>query len=61
MATYSFLKDINLRGRKQSQDFIRALERSREKKEKEVKLSRPVSDMSREEIRKIFEPKRNEA
>lgn len=60
MATNSFLKTINLQGRKQSQEFIRALEKSKEKGEKEVRISRPVSDMSREEIRKLFDTKREE-
>lgn len=61
MATSSFLKTINLQGRKQSQDFIKALEKSKEKREKEVRMSRPASDMSREEIRKLFGTKREEA
>lgn len=61
MATKSFLKNINLRGETQSKAFIRALERSKVTKEKEVILSRPASDMSREEIRQIFRPERKEA
>ncbi len=60
MATNSFLKNINLREPKQCKDFIRALERSKERKEKEVHFSRPVSDMSREEIRKRFTAGENE-
>lgn len=54
MATNSFLKNINLREPKQCKDFIRALEKSKEKREKEIQFSRPVSDMSRDEIRKRF-------
>ena len=54
MATKSFLKDISLRGQQQSKEFIRALEKSKATKEKEVIFSRPVSDMSREEARAIF-------
>lgn len=61
MATKSFLKNINLRGENQSKAFIRALERSKDTKEKDVILSRPASDMSREEIRKVFKPERKEA
>ena len=54
MATKSFLKNISLRGQQQSKEFIRALEKSKATKEKEVEFSRPVSDMSREEVQKIF-------
>lgn len=61
MATKSFLKTVSLRGEKQCKDFIRALEKSKSTQEKEVILSRPASDMSREEIRKIFKAERQES
>ncbi len=60
MATKSFLKNVSLRGEKQCKDFILALEKSRSTKEKEVILSRPASDMTREEIRHIFKTETQE-
>lgn len=54
MATKSFMKNLDLRGERQCKEFIRALEKSRDTREKEVNLSRPASDMSREEMRKLF-------
>lgn len=57
MATSSFLKDVRLKSKKQAQNLIRALETSQAKPEKQVVFSRPVSDMSPDEIRKTFSPK----
>ena len=54
MATKSFLKNVRLHGEKDCKKFIRALEKSKDTKSKEVQLSRPASEMSREEIRNIF-------
>ena len=54
MATKSFQKSINIHGEKKSKAFIRAIERSKNTKEKNVILSQPTSDMTREEIRRAF-------
>lgn len=56
MATKSFLKNVNLHGRRECQDFIRALERSDETpgramtKDSELK----AHDMSKDVIRRVF-------
>lgn len=60
MATKSFLKNVSIRGERQSKEFIRALEKSKSKKSKEVTLSRPVSDMTKEEAKHLFGEKENE-
>ena len=54
MATKSFLKTINLRSTKQCQAFIKALETSQAHKEKPVVYSKTVSEMDKEQIRKVF-------
>ena len=58
MATKSFLKDVHINGKKQAYDFIRALETSKQKPEKTVIMSRSVSDMTVDEMHKLFEQKR---
>lgn len=54
MATSSFLKNVTLRGAKQCQAFIKALEKSKSCKENPVMYSKTVSDMDKEQIQKIF-------
>lgn len=58
MATKSFLKTVTFQNKKQSQDFIRALERSERKATSPVQMSRPVSNMTREEMRELFGAKK---
>ena len=58
MATKSFLKTVTFQNKKQSQDFIRALERSERKSTSPVRMSRPVSNMTREEMRALFGAKK---
>ena len=54
MATTSFLKNVNLKGRKQCQAFIRALEKSSLSSPKQVIYSKTVSDMDSAQILKVF-------
>lgn len=54
VATKSFLKSVNLHGKKQCEGFIKALESSQSAPRKNVVYSKTVSDMSREQIQKIF-------
>ena len=55
MATKSFLKNVRLHGRKESQAFSRALERSEEALTVQADPSTPrAKDMDKEAIRKIF-------
>ena len=62
MATKSFLKTVNLQGRRQCQDFIRAVERSQQhsaEKSQHAADSEPIKarDLTPEQIRKIFHEK----
>lgn len=56
MATKSFLKNVNLRTKRESQAFIRALERSDEA-QKNAQADKPqvvARDMDKATIRRIF-------
>ena len=55
MATKSFLKNVHLHGRKQMENFIKALESSKESQPKQVIMSRQVKDMTPDEMRKYFQ------
>lgn len=54
MATSSIYKDINAKDKISIRKLVNALEKSSVSKPNDVVMSRPVSDMSREEIRKLF-------
>lgn len=54
MATKSFLKTVNLRGEEQAESFLRAAESSKAHQGKNAEHSRRVTDMNREQIRKMF-------
>ncbi len=54
MATKSILKSINIRTRNAAESLARAMENAHTKKSTPVKMSRPVSDASDEDIRKMF-------
>lgn len=55
MATKSFLKNVHLHRRKQTENFIKALESSKESQPKQVIMSRQVKDMTPDEMRKYFQ------
>lgn len=64
MATQSFLKTVTLRGKKDAQAFIKAVERSREFEPEQKKgyERQQVKDMDVETIRKMFcEPQRDDS
>lgn len=56
MATKSFLKNVNLHGRRECQDFIRALERSDEMPGRVAPTDEGLKahEMSKDVIRKMF-------
>ena len=59
MATKSFLKTVNLHGRKQCQDFIRAVEQSQHARVEQTSCITDLRfvkarDLTPEQIRKIF-------
>lgn len=54
MATKSFLKNVNLRSRSQCESFIKAVERSQERKPQKIDMANRTKDMNKDQIRKIF-------
>lgn len=55
MATSSIFKDVKPRDKIAVLKLVRALERSSESRATEVVMSRPVSEMTKSEIQKLFE------
>lgn len=54
MATKSILKTIHIKKRKSAISLVRALETASGKAEKEVTMSSPCSEATREEIQQIY-------
>ncbi len=54
MATSSIFRELRPKDKRSVIKLIRALERSAASKPQPVQMSRPVHDMTPEEIRKIF-------
>ncbi len=54
MATSSIFKEIKPKNKRSIVRLVSALERSRVSAASDVRMSRPVSDMSKDEIRKVF-------
>ena len=54
MATSSIFTEIRAKDKPHIYKLVRALERSKSSKTNEVEMSRPVSDMTKEQIEKIF-------
>lgn len=54
MATKSFLKDVQLRDKKQCQAFIKALEKSQSYSPKTTTTTFVAKDMQKDQIRKVF-------
>ena len=54
MATKSFLKNVSLRDAKQCKAFIKALEKSEDQTTKPSLTTKPVHEMKRDQIRKVF-------
>jgi len=54
MATSSILRNVNIKGKKQCENFIRALESSAAAPKKDVVYSKPVGRLNKEQISQIF-------
>ena len=55
MATKSFLKNIVIKDRKSTENFISALENASNKKAKQIRIDKRVEDVTdKEQIRKLF-------
>jgi hypothetical protein len=54
MATKSILKTVCIRSKKSALRLVKALESTSAKRPKQISFSRPYSDASREDIRKMF-------
>ncbi len=54
MATSSFLKNINITTAKQAQRLVRALEQAEKHRGEEVKMSRSVHEVKREQAKDFF-------
>ena len=61
MATNSFLKNINIKGRSQTQKLVSALERSESNRGKEVKMSRSVVEIKGEGVRDFLKNYRRQS
>lgn len=60
MATKSILKEIDVRDKKFANNLINALEHAANKGSIEVRLTKPVSEVKREQIKKLFGEKEDE-
>lgn len=54
MATKSILKNIDIKDKNMCRLLVNALENAQEKKSVEVKMSKPVWEVKRDDIKKIF-------
>lgn len=54
MATSSILKSVNIKGRKSGRTFIDALAKSKKRKSKTVKMSRPHREVTGSTIKELF-------
>ncbi|MGN1097527.1 MAG: hypothetical protein ACI4SS_01375 [Clostridia bacterium] len=57
MATNSILKNVNITDKRLGRSFVEALEQAKGKSAKDVQLSRTVSEVSGEELKRLFEVK----
>ncbi len=54
MATKSILKNVDIRDKKLSENFVHALESASGKKAKDVQLSKSCTNVNRQDIKKLF-------
>lgn len=54
VATKSILRNVNIRDRKGAAALARAMENAASVKSRPVEMSRPVSEATKDEIRKMF-------
>lgn len=55
MATNSILKNVTITDKKLGRSFVTALEKAENRIDKDIKLSRTVSDIKGEKIKEIFD------
>ncbi len=55
MATSSFLRNINITTPKQAQHLANALEQAEKKRREEIKMSRSVHEVRREDAKAFFD------
>lgn len=55
MATNSILKNVTIIDKKLGRSFVTALEKAENRIDKDIKLSRTVSDIKGEKIKEIFD------
>lgn len=60
MATKSILKSVNIRTASAANSLANAMEHARDRRSVPVKISRPVSDATEDEIRNMFMEKKND-
>lgn len=51
MATSSFLRNVNITTKRQAQRLVEALEKAEQQRGEDVKMSRPVHDVRREQAK----------
>ena len=54
MTTSSFFRNINITTEKQARNLIDALEKAEKQRTEEVKMSRPVHEVKREQAKDFF-------
>lgn len=54
MATSSIFKPLTIQSKRKAVKLLRAMELAQASKPKPVKMSRPVHDMTAEEVREVF-------
>lgn len=60
MATNSFLKNINIKGRSQTQNLVTALERSEANRGKDVTMSRSVVEIKGDAVKEFFKNRKRQ-
>lgn len=54
MATSSFFRNVNITTAKQARDLINALEKAEKQRGEEVKMSRSVKEVKRDQAKEFF-------
>lgn len=54
MATKSILKNVNIKGRKQTKQFVAALEHAQEHKGKAVAMTRMINEIKGDKVKAFF-------
>ena len=54
MATSSFFKNVNIKTQNQAQSLVKALEKAEKQRGEEVKMSRSVHEVKRDQAKDVF-------